>query len=144
MIRSFYFTCSFLFIATGLNAQTNSIHQWIEAHPSVLFVESADASPEFLENLDLNGVDYIIYQEEILESDISTFESKTKPLDIEALDESEATQIKMWLAEHRDVKIVKHSDFKQLNDTKQALYQSINALILNGETITIEDINEYE
>jgi hypothetical protein len=127
----------------GAIAQTNEVEDWTRANPSVMLVESNDATPEFLENLKANNVSYIVFEEEFSLSDIAEFEAKNKPIAIDNLDESEATEIKVWLSEHRDVKIIKRSMYDQLDSQKQSVYMDSGALILIGEKITLEDIRNY-
>lgn len=138
-----YLSVAVVFCLFVSNAQTNEIQKWSQAHPSVLLIESNDAVPAYLESLDANGVQYIVFQGEVSMSDIEAFETKRKPVPITDLDESEAMEIKKWLAEHRDVKIVKRSLFDQMDTQKQTRYVDIGALILIGETITVEDIRNY-
>ncbi len=126
------------------SAQTNEIQEWSNANPSILFVESNDATTAYLENLEANNIDYIIYDQEVSLSDITEFEAKNKPLSTVDLDESEALEIKIWLSKHRNIKIIKRSLFDQMETSKQSIYIDQGALILLGEQITLEDINNYE
>ncbi len=76
-------------------------------------------------------------------ADIAEFEAKNKPTPIADLDESDAMEIKTWLAEHRGIKIIPQSLYNQMDAEKQSLYQDSGALILIGDEITLEDIRNY-
>jgi hypothetical protein len=127
-----------------LSAQTNEIQQWAEANPSVLLIENQDATTLYLENLESNNVQYIVFNQEISLSDIAEFEIMHKPTDIAALDPSAALKIKTWIANHREVKIIKRSVYDQLDASKQSMYDNLGALVLIGEEITLEDISSFE
>lgn len=143
MVRSFYLTLAAVFCTVALNAQTSEVQQWAEANPTVLLIENADATPELLKSLDAKKADYIIYFNELTISDIEHFETKIKPVEVDIADK-DAMEIKLWLAEHKDVKIIKRSFFDQLESSKQDLYESSGALILIGEEITLEDIHNFQ
>ncbi|GAB5416897.1 MAG: hypothetical protein Crog4KO_17640 [Crocinitomicaceae bacterium] len=144
MIAKYSLLVPFILASFCGNAQTNEIQEWSNANPTVLFVESSDATTAYLENLEANNIDYIVYDQEVSLSDITKFEAKNKPVSIADLDESEASEIKLWLSKHRDIKIIKRSLFDQMEASKQSIYLDQGALILLGEQITLEDINSYE
>lgn len=127
-----------------LKAQTNEIQQWSQANPSVLLIESQDATNLYLEKLEANNVQYIIFNQKISLSDIAEFELKYKPATIAALDQSAAMQVKTWIAKHPEVKIIKRSLYDQLDVNEQTKYDNFGALILIGEEITLEDISNFE
>lgn len=143
MLLKYYLTGATFLCLFGTFAQTSEVQEWTQANPSVMLVESNDATADYLENLDNNNVQYIVFEQEISMSDIAEFEAKYKPTPIADLDESEAMEIKVWLSEHRDVKIIKQSMYSQMDAQKQSLYADSGALILLGEEITLEDIHNY-
>jgi len=144
MLKHFYLTLLSLFCFFGVNAQNSEVQQWAERNPAVLFIENSDATTELISSLEAKGVEYIIYFDEISLSDIEQFEAQTKSEIASNLDEGEGMAIKKWLAQNSEVKIIKRSFYDQLDTAKQNYYESIGALILIGEEITLEDINNYE
>lgn len=141
--KHYVYAC-FLLGAFSLSAQTLEIQEWSQAHPSVIFVESNDATTAYLENLEANNIQYIVYNEKIVSSDIAAFEAKNNPVPIKDSNEEAVLEIKTWMSKHRDVKIIKRSVYNQMELSKQAMYVEYGALILIGEEITIEDILNYE
>ncbi len=143
MYLKYYLSGVALLSLMGSFAQTNEVQQWSQANPSVLLIESNDATTTYLENLDANNVQYIVFEEEISLADIAAFEAKHKPTPIADLDESAAMEIKLWLSEHPNVKIIKRSLYDQMDAQKQSLYVDNGAIILIGEEITLQDILNY-
>jgi len=142
-MRNYYLAAVTSFCFSGLFAQSSDVQKWTQSHPDVIFVESSDATPEYLENLEANNVQYVVYDHEISMLDIQDFEMQNKPVAIADLDETTAMEIKKWLAEHGSVKIIKRSIYNQMDSEKQDLYHTNGALILIGEEITLDDVNNY-
>jgi hypothetical protein len=134
--------CLFL-LSFSIQAQSNT-KQWKSANPTVLLIEESDVTPDLLKSLEDNKSSYIIYTNELKQSDIENFEASLKDNSEQLrMRESEAEVIKIWFGEHPDVKIIKRSDYNNLNDDKKAIYEGEHALILETDVITLQDIENY-
>lgn len=53
-------------------------------------------------------------------------------------------QLKLWKAEHPEIKVVTKEDFELASDEKKAQLLQNKALILNSQVFTLKDIEDYE
>ena len=124
-------------------AQSNE-EQWVKINSTVLLIEEADLTPELLNELEEKKTQYIIYSNELKQSDIDIYEaSLNNSATAFKTANIQADAIKEWLAKHPDIKIVTRSDYDNCSQDKKAVYETINALILETDEITIQDIENY-
>ena len=140
-----------LLIATGIisiasYSQQSEIADWQKKHPHILFVEQSDYTPEFKTQLESLNREVIVYNDEITMGLINNYASqnqaKSNIYSAERIED--ATTIKIWLSENQDLKIVARSVFNELPAVDQNLLIEHGALILEGEKITLQDIETYE
>jgi PHD/YefM family antitoxin component YafN of YafNO toxin-antitoxin module len=136
--------------ATVVCAQNDqqAIQQWQSAHPTTLFISAERYNALSLQEQELLGADLIIYQDKISlavieqhealiksENDHSQKPTKTEDLSI----------IKNWTANNPDVKIVPRSVYDAAEDDRKQVYsENTNCLILEGEWLTVKDIELFE
>lgn len=137
----------FFFLLLSGTTLSQDITTWIEQHPHVLLINSRDASTEFLEKLNEASAGYIIYTDEVTSQDIELYEQnqfakgQSEHLDYKSGD---AEFVKMWLALHPDVKIIPHDIYESMSTTEQLSYQTNGSMILDGNVITLADIERFE
>ena len=72
-------------------------------------------------------------------SDIEGYEA------LQTLDQDGSSiEIKKWLADHQDVKIISRSYFNSLSEDRRQVYIDNQVMILIGEVVTLKDIEDYE
>jgi hypothetical protein len=140
-----------IFLSAGIfsvvcHAQQNEIADWQKKHPTVLFVEQSDYTIEFQQQLAPLNREVIVYQGEITMEDINSYaaahQEKSTIFSVEREEDLEA--IKIWLSEHPDLKIVARSVFLAQLQKEQDFLIGSDAMILQGEKITLQDIENYE
>ncbi len=131
-------------------AQKNEIYQFQKAHPEVSFISQEKFNSFSHEEILLLGADYILFNQEISVSDLASFKGVTRNKElreerIKDIDTAEEVlnEIKIWLANHLFVKIVKNSEFEVLSESDKIHYINNQCLILIGETITSQDLANY-
>lgn len=122
-----------------------SVQEWQESHPNVLFIESSDYNA-LSENDQSFLKDFIVYNTEISIEDIQLYESENLKSTVELTPEkiSEGNEIKNWLGVHNGVKVIPNSYYAPLSDKDKTRFQNSNFLVLEGEVITLRDIENYE
>ena len=85
----------------------------------------------------------LIYDGELTMEVIEHFDQSKSMNKETPIREDEAQEIKDWLGQHPDLKIIPRSFFDSLNATEQQVYVQHDAMILIGETVTLEDIRNY-
>jgi len=127
-------------------SQQSEIADWQKKHPHVLFVEQGDYTPEFKAQLESFNRDVIVYDSEITMGLIDAYASQTYEKStiytVERIDE--ANDIKAWLGQNKGLKIVPQSQFITQTPAEQNSLIESGALILEGEKITLQDIENYE
>lgn len=135
-------------ISYCLHSQEDSIEDWQQVHPNILFFEAQDFALLSSDQQSKLGENIIVFDTKITWKDITSFELRTMPSDSEMRaknpDSYIGSTVKFWLADHPEVKIIPRSYYDALDVDQQAVYQNTNALILDGEHITLEDIQRYE
>ena len=140
-----------LLFATGIlsmacYSQQSEIADWQKKHPHVLFVEQADYTPELKAQLKSFNREVIVYSDEITMGVINAYatqnEEKSTIYTAERIEE--ADEIKIWLSQHRDLKIVPRSVFNVQPESDQEELIESDAMVLQGEKITLLDIENYE
>ncbi|MFN6076948.1 MAG: hypothetical protein ACK46Y_15420, partial [Fluviicola sp.] len=56
----------------------------------------------------------------------------------------EAQFVKNWFSTHTDIKVLTKSAVANFSNDQIEFYRSIDALILDGEIITMQDLKNYE
>lgn len=119
---------------------------WVSTHPSVHIFSEANynqLSSDFKSKL---KDQVIVYKNELTFNDLMAFDELEKSDVVSSqtvVKDKDAQIIKNWLGTHPDIKIIKQSEFQAMTEERQIMYQSVEALILIGEYITLEDISNY-
>ena len=149
-MRQILFSLLFICPITANYAQKNEIYQFQKAHPEISFISQERFNSFSHEEILLLGNDYILFNKEISVSDLASFKGGTRNKELRAesakdIDTAEEVlnEIKIWLANHLSVKIVKNSEFEALSEPDKILYINNQCLILIGETITSQDLANY-
>lgn len=140
----------FLCISTNYFAQKEEIIHFQKLHPEVSFISKDHFN--LLSNIEIDILknNYVLFQENIENSDLNEYEQRTG-IKIKSLSISNQTEmsdqqfilVKIWLANHPNVKIVKHSEFEALSEADKIVYVNNHCLILIGEIVTLADIDLY-
>lgn len=148
-MRSAYLLLLGAFAMHGAQAQDNpqAIQQWQSTHPSTLLLSSERFNSLSDDEQELLGMDYIVYQDQIALAQLEQHQSaKGIPASNrqpDAKDEN-ALFIKRWLGDHPDVIPVSKTEFNAMDVAKQQECQNNpSILLLKGEVITMQDINQY-
>jgi hypothetical protein len=150
-MKKLQFLFCLLIINSFAFSQNNSeIIEWQKNNPDVIFIEKNDVSNELIEKLDSKGIKYIIFNNEVQESDILNFTSKNSikseyyQFDGFNVRMEEAQFVKNWFSTHTDIKVFTKSAVANFSNDQFEFYRSINALILEGEIITMQDLKNYD
>jgi hypothetical protein len=136
--------------ASAVCAQTDqqAIQQWQSAHPTTLFISAERYHSLSTQEQQLLGSDLIIYQDKISLAVIEQYEAATKSTNDQSNKPSKTEDleiIKNWSANNPDVKIVKRSYFDSIPANQQQAYlDDANCMILEGEWLTVKDIESFE
>jgi hypothetical protein len=145
--------CLFAFSYCTFSQQEtlSEVSVWINEHPDIIFIEENNLQNFSKEELAKFSGKYIVFNNEIHEQDILKYDPAylDKTLDNKEPHSSkkEVTtqdQVKMWLDKNAHVKIVKRSEYLAESSAVQTEYIGNKCLILRGERITIEDVNNYQ
>lgn len=141
------FACILAQASLGQSPQDNPVAQWQKIHPNVLFVEKSDFTTELQTRLQTLKKEFIVYDQEITMELINSYypSSIQKAAELDSDDRvNEAESVKIWVGQHRDVKIVPRTLFEAQDAAEQDAVTSAGAMVLQGETITLQDIEIYE
>lgn len=142
--------CLLLINSFAFSQNKNEIIEWQKNNPDVIFIEKNDSSTELIEKLDSKGIKYIIFNNEVQESDILNFTTKNSiksdyyQLRGYNVKMNEAQFVKEWFAIHPDIKVISNSSLANFSSEKIEYYRSIDALFLQGEIITMQDLKNYD
>jgi len=131
-----------------IHAQELTIGEWQSNHPEVLFIEQEvfDAMSDDQQKKIRHKV--IVYSDSIEVSDIEAYlEVQSSELaGQQSFDYADpnADYIKQWLGQNKDVLILTSENFNLLNPEQQAKVLESDAIILNGEFLTLDKISDYE
>ena len=135
----------------GLKAQNNdrnAIRQWQSLHPTTLLISSERYNSLSPEEQKLLGTDLIVFQEKITLEQLQQYDAeKEKNLAVAqkppvARDEDRKI-VKDWLGQHRDVTVIPQSKYITLNEFRLQQVQSAAYIVLEGEFLTVRDIESY-
>jgi hypothetical protein len=142
--------CLLIINGFAFSQNNQGIIEWQKNNPDVLIIEKNDASSELIEKLNSKGVKYIIFDNELKETDILNYSNngslKKDYYQIDGFNVrmEEAQFVKEWFASHSDIKVFTNSSINEFTSDEIDYYKSINALILEGELITMQDLKNYE
>jgi translation initiation factor IF-2 len=142
--------CLLIINSFAFSQNNNEIIEWQKNNPDVIFIEKNDASNDLIEKLDTKGIKYIIFNNEVQESDILNFTSTNSlksdyyHLDGFNVRMEEAQFVKEWFASHTDIKVFTKSAILAFSPDQIENYRLIDALILEGEIITMQDLKNYD
>lgn len=129
-----------------IGQQDPRIVTWVSAHPSVyIFSEKnyEQLSSDFKSRL--KG-QVVLFKETLSFDDLMAYDEleKTDEVSQQIIFKDEDAQIiKNWLAYHPDIKIVSQSEFQAMTAEQQNMYITLEALVLIGEHLTVQDIMNY-
>lgn len=139
---------AFLAVSQFAISQNLEVQKWQENNPHVLFIEATDYAELSEQKKALLGSEFIVFNDKISQQDIANY--LTSKSDIESTTKSiidsnspNADEVKAWLAKNSDLKIISNDYFSSLNQVEQQVYLEADALIYQGEHLTIEDIRQY-
>lgn len=145
-MRATYKLLFILFLAQSSFAQQDFSKDWQTKHPDVIFVKQQDYSTDLAEQFNAKNLKVVVYSEsitpELIQAYTSEFEQQTSTTLIEK--SAAANEIKIWLAGNEGLKIIPRSIFEGQNEEQQALILDSDAMVLEGEKITLLDIEYYE
>jgi hypothetical protein len=122
---------------------TQEISKWAALHPDIYLVSSENYNSVSQEMKDKIGDNILVYEGKLTLEDIERFDQSKSMNKETPIREDEAQEIKDWLGQHPDLKIIPRSFFDSLNATEQQVYVQHGTMILIGETVTLEDIRNY-
>lgn len=140
----------FLCVTLSYIAQKEEIIYFQKLHPEVSFI-SKDRYTLFTNTeIELLKNNYVLFDQNIENSDLAEYEERTgnKTKSVSTTNQTEMsdeqnTFVKIWLANHPQVKIVKHSEYEALSEEDKIVYVNNHCLILIGEFVTLTDIQLY-
>ena len=147
--------CIYLLLFGALNASAvcaqndqQAIQQWQSAHPTTLFISAERYNSLSSHEQQLLGSDLIIYLDKISLEVIEQHEALTKSENDQSHKPAKTEDlaiIKNWSAANPGVKIVPRSMFDTIEAERQQFYlEDSNCLILEGEWLTVKDIELFE
>lgn len=142
--------CGSLF--TGISqaqSEQQAIQQWQSLHPNTQIVSENRFNAMSEEERLLLGSDVIVYKDKITLSQLQAHdnlnEKSVKSAEASKLSPEDKSFIKLWTAENGDVKIVPKSVYNSADDARKLIYsENPRCLILEGETISVKDIERFE
>ena len=145
---------SFVLLGFSLFSQKNeAISNWIQKNQDVVFIESENLANFSEFEIKKLSNRFIVFNSEIKESDILDFEKKNgifhesvtehQTVTVEKESTNPKIQVLNWLNANSEIKIVTQSEFQSADSFAKEEYISKKCMILSGESITIEDIKNY-
>lgn len=151
--RNLLVYCLFTFSYCAFSQQetVGPISSWINEHPDVILIEENNLQNFSKEELAKLSGNYIVFSNELQEQDILKYDPafseknlyNKEPHAVKEVVTNE-DHVKNWLAKRPHVKIVTQSEFLAEPSHIQREYADNKCLILRGEHVTIEDINNYQ
>ena len=121
-----------------------TLHQFQQQNPSLSFYDAQVFGSLSKEQQDRLKDRVIVFQGDILSSNLTAWSNeKSNTLLTHKWSAEETTIIKNWLALHQEVKIVPRSMFLEGNEAMRSEYLANDCLILQGETLSMDDIEQY-
>ena len=134
------FTLISLAFSLYSTCQTNEeIQDWEKNNPGKFLMSSLSYS--YVDDDLKNKISSrVVFYEDINNSNIQKSATHSNNREEAHFD---AREIKNWLANHQDVKILKRSEYDSFDSDLQTMYFNHLSLILIGETITVQDTRNY-
>ena len=132
--------CICAFAGTSSAQSTFDVQQWQSQHPDMLLMKK-EQFEALAKSLQDKITAKVVFYEDI--SSVLT-ESKSSSANSIIQKEEDLLIIKNWMALNPDVKIIPRSMYDALPIERQEMYQSMASMILEGETITVRDIQNYQ
>jgi len=130
--------------ASAFGQTSDNLSSWASQHPDVYLISFENYNLLSQEMKDKLGTNILVYNGSLTMEAIESFEqTKSIPNEKPSTEVADGQEIKNWLGQHPDVKIVSRSVYSSSDATAQQAYVEYGALILIGETITLEDIHNY-
>lgn len=124
-----------------------AIQKWQLAHPTTLLISAARYASFSDEEKALIGTDYILFENKVtLELLEQSEQAKSVEMsEKEPVKEEDEQIIKDWMATHQEVKIVRQSAYAAFSPERRqyCLDRPLEVLILEGESLTVKDIEGY-
>lgn len=136
-----------IFMAYSGTAQVSEqLFQFQQTHPEVSFYEENDYNNLSTIEKEIIGENVIVFSQDINQSDLSLYNYSTAKQNQSNQQETNPNSdvIKVWLSNHTDVKIVPQSMYLEGNQAMRDEYLQNDCLILLGDTVTLEDIKNYQ
>ncbi len=142
-----------LFVAFYSFSQKSEIENWQKKNSQVEFISQERFNSLSSEEMEiLKKQEYIIFYEQITVSDINNYAIQkgisginSKPNQTVVKSNKDAAFIKEWIDQNRDVKIMKRSDFDNLQSSEQEfILNNSKHLVLATDEITKEDITNFK
>lgn len=146
MLKFTFSTLVALLLLVKINAQEiDPIKAWQQQHPNVVFVSNEsyqNMSPSERERLE--NLDVILFKDEIKLEDLHDYENNNGlKNDVQVHYTNE--ELKQWISEHDEVKLIKQSAYMNSPESIQEEYHHCSyCLIMKGEFLTLSDISNYE
>lgn len=136
---------AFMLCMNVFSQEEAAIQKWQSAHPTTLLISAERYAGFTEEEKALIGTDFILFQDKVTIELLQKSEQSKSTGNIATLKEQDEQIIKDWLGSHQQVKIVKRSSFDAFAPERQqyCLERPLEILILEGETITVKDIESY-
>jgi hypothetical protein len=137
-------------VSGSLYAQSDgqAIQQWQSLHPHTLLVSSARYQQLSNDELQLLGEDYVLFDGSISLDQLQQYDAVTAgtSADDRPIPKKEDNlYFKLWLADHPDVMIIQQTVFQAMDEAKQQeCFNNPTILVLQGETLTLTDLYNYE
>lgn len=138
----FLLLLSFSFAVAGWSQ--NTVSDWQNEHPDILLMKQSTfntLSPSIRTQLEGH---VLVYKDIPAIEDLEAFSGEEKKApDHTTPTDGDAQYIKNWLGMHQEVRIVPRSVYDSASPETLQAYETVHALILAGEKITIADIQNY-
>jgi len=145
MIKTTLLLTTFMSCMNVFSQEESAIQKWQSAHPTTLIISSERYASFSDEEKALIGTDYILFDDKVtLELLEKSVQSKSVEMATTIRDKDQQI-IKEWVGTHQEVKIVRRSAFDAFAPERQqyCLERPLEILILEGESITVKDIENY-
>ena len=136
---------AFLFSMNAFSQEDAAIQKWQSAHPTTLLISAARYASLSDEEKALIGTDYILFEDKVTVELLEKFDQQKGIETTTTFKEEQQQEVKNWLSTHPEVKIIRRSTFDAFAPERQqyCAERPLEILVLEGESITIKDIENY-
>lgn len=132
----------------NVQAQDLNIAEWQKTHPEVIFIEQSTYNSFSEEQLNKLNDNIIIFNTEIEADDIKSYltkkSSKLHPNAAFDYSDQNAEFIKQWIGQNKHITTISLQDYNALPMVERAKLNENDALVFDGEFLTLNDIEGYE